>query len=106
MYLSLILMLTKSKKYLSEDVEYLLGRAKELRKSDRELADRYAMIAYNMITKNKLGMRREQKLLICKNCNRLLIPGDTAVVRLYKGAVTYKCLNCGKTVRISYEKRK
>ena len=98
-------MLTKAKKYLIEDVEYLLSRASLLRKSDKELADRYAKIAYNMITKNKLGMKREQKLLICKNCNRLLIPGDTAIVRLYKGAVTYKCLNCGKIVRISYAKR-
>ncbi|MCW1301635.1 MAG: ribonuclease P [Candidatus Parvarchaeota archaeon] len=99
-------MLTKSKNYLMEDVEYLLQRAKEIRASDRELADRYAKIAYLTITKNRLKMKREQKLLICKNCNRLLIPGDTSVVRLYKEAVTYKCLNCGKTVRISYAKRK
>ncbi len=92
----------KDQKKFKRDFNVLITLAKN---SDKKLSDRYAYIASNMITSKKVKLNQEEKFLICKKCNRLLIPGRNCNVRLIKGFLTYKCLNCGSIKKVKYDKR-
>ncbi len=96
---------TKNSKIFKEDLHKLVGMARETYDSHRALSLRYSYIARRLILSKKLRLEKNEKLLICKKCNTLLIPGKTAVVRLKSGMLDYKCLNCGKTKKLGYDKR-
>ncbi len=94
----------KDKTAFKRDFDFLVNEAKALYDSDRELSERYAYIAYKIYLSKKLALSKQEKVLICKRCNKILIPGKTAVVRLAKKAITYKCLNCGNVRKLGYDK--
>jgi ribonuclease P protein subunit RPR2 len=91
---------TKNKAKFTRDVEKLLEMAYEVYKDDPKLADRYAYIAYRIILSKKLRLPKNKKVLICRNCTKILIPGKTASLRIYKNFITYKCLNCGSVRKL------
>ena len=90
----------KIKAKFKRDVENLLDMAQKTYTKDPKLADRYSYIAYRIILSKKLKLDRDKKVLICKKCTKILIPGKTASVRVSGGFVTYKCLNCSSVRRL------
>ena len=77
----------------------------DLAKENKELSDRYTSIAHRILTSKKIKLSKEEKFLICRRCNKLLIPGFSCIVRLKQGFLTYKCLNCGNVRKVKYDKR-
>ncbi|MCL5009679.1 MAG: ribonuclease P Rpr2/Rpp21/SNM1 subunit [Candidatus Parvarchaeota archaeon] len=96
----------KNKSSFEKDYNFLVKEALRLYDTNRELSNRYAYIAYRIYLSKKINVSRDRKLLICRRCNRILIPGRTAVVRLKNKSVTYKCLNCGNVRKVKYDKSK
>ncbi len=94
----------KNKKIFAEDADTLISEAMALFKGNRDLAERYSLIAHNILTSHSIKFGR-RKLFVCKRCGHLLVPGYTANIRLINGKIKYKCLNCGKTISIVYDKR-
>ncbi len=94
----------KDKTAFKRDFDFLVNKAIELYDSNRKLSERYSYIAYKIYLSKKLDLSKNEKVLICKHCNKILIPGKTAVVRLRKKAIIYKCLNCGNVRKLGYDK--
>ena len=88
-------------KRFKRDFDYLVKAARE----NNALSDRYAYIAKRLLMSKKIKLPKEEKFLICRNCNRLLIPGVNCRVRLKQGFLTYKCLNCESVRKVKYDKR-
>ncbi|MCL4399534.1 hypothetical protein M1293_03475 [Candidatus Parvarchaeota archaeon] len=99
-------MITKrDKNAFLRDYRRLLNLASKKYDDDKELSERYSYIAYRMLLSKKLKPPRGEKVLICRHCTKILIPGKTMSVRLYKGMITYKCRSCGNTRKLMYDKR-
>jgi ribonuclease P protein subunit RPR2 len=94
----------RDKRAFKRDFSFLVNEAKTLYEKNRMLSDRYTYIAYKIFLSKKLKLSKNEKVLICKTCNKILIPGKTAVVRLRKGAILYKCLNCDGVRKLGYDK--
>ncbi len=92
---------TKRNKKFKENFDVLINMALQ----NPKMSERYAYLAYRLIKSKKVKIRGEEKFLICKSCNRLLIPGKNCQVRLKEGFLTYKCLNCGNVRKVKYDKR-
>jgi ribonuclease P protein subunit RPR2 len=88
-------------KRFRRDFYSLINMAKE----NKELSDRYIYIAHRILTSKKIKLSKEEKFLICRRCNKLLVPGFNCTVRLKQGFLTYKCLNCGNVRKVKYDKR-
>lgn len=96
---------TKNSKIFKENFERLIRMALKAYDTDKALSARYSYIARRLVLAKKLKLEKNEKLLICKKCNTLLIPGKTAVVRLKMGLLQYTCSNCGETKKLGYDKR-
>lgn len=86
------------------DFDFLVDSAKNLYSTNKTLADRYTYVAYRIFLSQKLKLSKSEKVLICKRCNKILIPGKNVAVRLKKGLIVYKCLNCGNVRKLGYDK--
>ncbi len=95
---------TKDKGAFKRDFERLIRLAFEVYPKDEKLANRYAFIAYKMLLSKRLKLGSGEKVTICKKCAKILIPGRTGRVRLKKGFILYKCLNCGSVRKLGYDK--
>lgn len=71
-----------------------------------ERSHRYVKLARNISTKYNIQMPLKWRRRFCKNCYKFLKPGQNCKVRLYKGKVHFKCLECGQMMRVPYEKEK
>ena len=80
-------------------------RLVEMSAEEGRPSERYAYIAHRMVTSKKIRLAKGEKFLICRSCNRLLVPGTNCTVRLRQGFLTYKCLNCGNVRKVKYDKR-
>ncbi len=96
----------KNKSSFERDYNFLVKEALRLYDTDRKLSNRYAYIAYRIYLSQKPDLSTEEKLLICRRCKRILVPGRTAIVRLKNKNITYKCLNCGNVRKLKYVKSK
>jgi RNase P subunit RPR2 len=94
---------SKDKVSFKADFDFLVKESQVLYDLNRELSDRYAYIAYKIYLSKKLKLAKNEKVLICRKCNKILIPGKTLVIRLSKGMITYKCLNCANVRRLRYD---
>ena len=72
-------------------------------KGDLELSSRYVELILKIARKYNIRLPREMKYRICKKCNCFIIPGKNATVRLKKGKVVIKCLECGRYKRYPYK---
>ena len=88
-------------KRFKRDFDYLIKTARE----NNVFSERYSYIAKRLLMSKKIKLSKEEKFLICRSCNRLLIPGVNCRVRLKQGFLTYKCLNCGSVRKVKYDKR-
>jgi ribonuclease P protein subunit RPR2 len=88
-------------KRFKRDFDYLIKAAME----NKSLSDRYTYLAKKLLISKKIKLSKEEKFLICRSCNKLLVPGVNCRVRLKQGFLTYKCLNCGNVRKVKYDKR-
>ncbi|MCL4372996.1 hypothetical protein M1384_02935 [Candidatus Parvarchaeota archaeon] len=88
-------------KRFKRDFDYLIKASRE----NNNLSERYIFLAKRILTSKKIKLPKEEKFLICRSCNKLLIPGVNCRVRLKQGFLTYKCLNCGNVRKVKYDKR-
>lgn len=61
------------------------------------LSSTYGKLLLSMGKKSLIRMEPEIKRTICKGCNILLVPGETATVRLHKkpaARLVWKCVKC------------
>ena len=65
------------------------------RSGDMTKADRYVGLARGIGMRYNVRMRPEHRLLICRNCNRLMLPSKTSTVRIVRGRRVTRCLRCG-----------
>jgi ribonuclease P protein subunit RPR2 len=86
-----------------ERIEILFRLALEVFHYNPRLAQRYVDLARRISMKNKVRIKKQWKLLICKNCKRLLIPGVNCRIRLQQRRephLVISCLDCEGIKRI------
>jgi ribonuclease P protein subunit RPR2 len=93
----------KSQKDLAlQRIEILMRNALKTSKDNPELARRQAQLAKNMGMKFRVRLPYEIRQLFCKKCKSLIIPGQSARVRLGRTkvrALRITCLKCGHMYR-------
>jgi len=90
------------KEIARERIEILLSHAKKTFPTDQALARRYVELARRIGMKAGVRLTAEQKLLICKGCGSLLVPGVNCRVRTRTEqgtTVLITCLECGRKKR-------
>jgi len=83
-------------------IKRLFDLALKKYKDELDLANRYVEIALKISRKVRVRIPREYRLLYCRKCGSLLIPGRTSLVRVrnYRERhLSIKCLNCGRIIR-------
>jgi len=83
-------------------ISILFRLALETYKQDMDLANRYVELARKISMRAKVRIPRRYRLLYCKRCGGLLVPGRTAAVRMRSRRephLVIKCLKCGKIIR-------
>ncbi|MDH7564454.1 MAG: ribonuclease P protein component 4 [Candidatus Bathyarchaeota archaeon] len=98
----------KTKNIAMRRIHTLLNLAKETKNTDPTQAQRYAAIARKVAMAAKIRLPKEHRLLICKHCKNLILPGQNCRVRIRQRRephVTITCLNCGKQTRIPLKKK-
>ncbi len=68
-----------------------------------DLADRYVDIARRISMRHRVGIPREMKRRICKECGSFLAPGDNCRVRLDGNNILITCTRCGAVKRYPYK---
>lgn len=98
------------RKIASSRIENLLDLAKQRtleKTADSEiLAKRYVKLARKISSHYKVGIPKELKYRVCRNCGNFLIPGINCSVRLASvhKYLVYRC-DCGEERHIFYKKK-
>lgn len=98
--------------YISESrVAYLMESALSVFPKNRELANRYVLLANKIAQGAKISIPKQYRIYICKGCKKLILPGKNCYYRIrsLKGQgshLTITCLDCGKRLRIYFKKKK
>ncbi|MBO8179912.1 MAG: ribonuclease P [Archaeoglobus sp.] len=95
----------KESRIAKERVSYLIKRAEEWKNVDYELARRYVELAKRIAMKYRVRIPKELKITYCKKCLYPYKAGKFRV-RVRKGRVIIKCLNCGFERRIPIRPRR
>lgn len=85
-----------------ERISILLREARHIVKQDPELSRRYVERARRIGMKIKVSIPGEQKRLLCRKCNTILLPGYNCRVRTRPGSdarTVVTCLSCGSVRR-------
>jgi len=93
------------KKMAAERIALLFELAlSEACKGNEARARRYIYILRAINTHYKVGLPIKVKNGTCKRCNRVLVPGTSAKVRISgsKGQIIYSCI-CGRDRRIFFK---
>ena len=93
----------------SEQMASYFEELDKVRDDDIELANSYLNICRNISKRCKVRIPRDRKILICKGCKQLIIPGKNARVRVRHNKRTHvviTCLNCKRQKRYYIEKNK
>lgn len=69
-----------------------------------ELSHRYMQLASRMAQRYRIHFTREQKRMYCKGCSHYLVQGVNARIRLQKGILVIRCLDCNHLRRLPYKK--
>lgn len=87
----------------AERIDLLLTEAAAAaRAGDEDRARRYVRLARRLAERNRLEFPRAGRRRTCDACDRYLIPGQNARVRLRDGNVVVTC-SCGTHKRYPYE---
>jgi ribonuclease P protein subunit RPR2 len=69
---------------------------------DDDLAREYVRLARRVAERNRRSLPREFKRFTCDRCDRYLVPGKNARVRLQDGHTVVTC-DCGAQARYPYD---
>lgn len=94
----------KQSQIAKERVELLLQQAEKSLSKEPEQSRKYVMLLKRIMERTNLRLPSIKKRF-CKHCYTLLIPGKTVRVRAKRGKLSYTCLHCGKSARLSYSKK-
>ena len=91
-----------------ERIRILFKLAKKSFDEHPERSRRYIQLMRKIGLRYNVRLPRDVKRSFCKDCNTLLIPGKSSVVRLdmREKTVRVKCLVCGKIYRYPYGRGK
>ncbi|HMK46517.1 MAG TPA: ribonuclease P protein component 4 [Methanocella sp.] len=87
-------------------IERLFQLAAESCDARPDLANRYVWIARRISMRHRVGIPRELKRNVCKQCYCYLKPGSTSRVRTDGRNVIITCISCGGIRRYPYKKIK
>ena len=96
----------KIKKQAIKDIRKLFQDAKESYKKNKKKSDNLLRKARRLSLKHKVKIPVGLKRIMCKNCYKLLVPGDNCRIRVARGKVIYYCLECKRFMRFPLSKRK
>ena len=100
---------TNVKQIARQRVQILFEQAKQVCKTNPQLAMHYIKSARKIAMAAKIRLPVEFKRETCKNCNVLLVHGYNCRVRIKPNRephVVMTCLNCGNSTRIMLSKKK
>lgn len=66
--------------------------------------DRYVSLARRIAMRYQVSLPAELRRRVCRECDRILVPGRTARVRITHGRVGVTCLHCGTVKRYPYQR--
>lgn len=89
-----------------ERIRRLFAMAEQASPARPALGDRYVRLARRIAMRYQVPLPRELRRRYCRGCDRLLVPGRTARVRVAHGRVTVTCLRCATVKRYPYEPRR
>ncbi|MBN1646099.1 ribonuclease P [Candidatus Woesearchaeota archaeon] len=72
---------------------------------DIAIADSHVNLARKTAMKFQIPLTASQRRLYCHSCYRILRPGVTCRVRLYKGKQVFYCFACKTYTRFPYSKK-
>ncbi|MEW6010551.1 MAG: ribonuclease P protein component 4 [Euryarchaeota archaeon] len=85
-----------------ERIDILFNLAEKEFSQHPERSHRYVKLARNISTKYNIKMSLEWRRRFCKSCYKFLKPGQNSVIKLSNGEIHFKCLECGKLMRLPY----
>ena len=100
---------TSVKQIARRRVQTLFNEAKNVRRSDPQLAVQYIKSARRIAMAAKIRLPVDFRRQTCKKCNSLLVHGYNCRVRVKQKRaphVVITCLNCGNQTRVLLSKRK
>lgn len=89
-----------------ERIDILFDLAEKEFSHHPERSHRYVKLARNISTKYNIKMPAQWKRRYCKKCYKFLKPSRNCSVRLNKGEIRLKCLECGQVTILPYENEK
>jgi ribonuclease P protein subunit RPR2 len=98
-----------TKQIAQQRVHILFEQAKSNYKENPQLAQRYVETARKIAMSARMRLPSTLKSQVCRNCNTLLVPGESSRVRIKPRRETHivtTCFKCGHKTRIPLEIRK
>jgi ribonuclease P protein subunit RPR2 len=98
-----------TKQIARQRIQVLFRQAKEVYRENLQLSIRYMKTARKIAMAAKIRLSALQRRQVCKNCNMLLVQGDSCRVRIKQKRephVVVTCLSCGHKTRILLRKKK
>ena len=100
---------TNIKQIARQRIRILFGQAKQVGKTNPQLAMQYVKSARKIAMAAKTRLPAEFGRETCKDCNALLVQGYNCRVRIKQKRqphIVITCLNCGKQTRMLISKKK
>ena len=98
-----------AKQIARQRVQVLFQQATRTYKANPQLAQSYICTARKIAMAARMRLPTAYKRRICKNCNTLLVPGESSRVRIRprrEPHVVVTCLKCGSQTRIPLKEKK
>ncbi len=93
----------KPDKVILNNIKKLFAFAKKESKKRPWLAKRYVILARKMAKRNNISLKKYRRKF-CHKCNAYFVPGKNCKIRLSKGKISIKCLECGNYARYIYKR--
>ena len=100
---------TSVKQIARQRIQILFEQAKQVCKTDPQLAMQYIKSARKIAMAAKIRLPVEFKRETCKSCNSLLVQGYNCRVRIKQKRephIVITCLNCGNQTRMLLSRKK
>jgi ribonuclease P protein subunit RPR2 len=97
----------KIRQLATQRIDILLKTAFQTIKSNKELAQRQAIIAWKISTKYNIRLPYEKKRFFCKKCKKFIVPGINSMIRLENKpnrCIKTTCFECGHKYRKIFNK--
>jgi len=90
-------------KLILYNIEKLFIFANKESKKRPKIAKKYVALARKLAKRNNISLKKYRRKF-CKKCDTYFVPGKNCKIRLSKGKLSIKCLECGHYARYIYKK--